>query len=127
MEITVIVGKLGEGDRRKRLLGYKLTPQMRQMIESAPDDELVVKTNGTYDYISSALKIKILNANYAHFGISERLQIATKQRAEYIKPIAEIIKKTGSRWHNLCLNKFQNISSCTKEDINYTPESTNWQ
>ena len=63
------------------------------MIERAPDDELVVKTNGTYDYISSALKIKILNANYVHFGISERLQISTESGVQ--KPIAEIIKKTG--------------------------------
>lgn len=121
MEITMIVGKLGEGDRRKRLLGYKLTSQMRQMIESAPDDELVVKTNGTYDYISSALKIKILNANYAHFGISERLQIATKQRAEYIKPIAEIIKKTGFVGTTYASTNSKNLFM-QKEDINYTPE-----
>ena len=43
MEITEIVGKLGEADRRERLLGYNLKPQLRQMIERAPDDELVVK------------------------------------------------------------------------------------
>ena len=95
MEITVIVGKLGEGDRRKRLLGYNLTPQMRQMIERAPDDELVVKTNGTYDYISSALKIKIHPADYTRFDIHERLHIPADQRVKIIKLIAGIIKKTG--------------------------------
>ena len=95
MEITEIVGKLGEGDRRGKLLKYDTSSEMRQSIENAPDDELIVKTKNRYDYISSVLKIKIRNTDYARFGISERLQIPADQRVKIIGLIADVIKKTG--------------------------------
>ena len=95
MKITEIIGNLGEGGRRERLLKYDISSEMKQHIESAPDDELVVKTKDRYHYISSALKIKIHNADYARFGISERLQIPADQRVKIIGLIANIIKKTG--------------------------------
>ena len=123
MEITEIVGKLGEGDRRKRLLGYNLKPQMRQMIERAPDDELVVKTNGEYDYISSALKIKIHNKDYARFGISEKLYIPADQRVKIIKPIADIIKETRlvNKAYASSKPKYKHLF-ITKEEIGYTDQ-----
>ena len=94
MEITEIVGKLGEDGRREKLLKYDTSSAMRQSIENAPDDELVVKTKNRYDYISSVLKIKIRNTDYARFGISEGLQIPADQRVKIIESIAGIIKKT---------------------------------
>ena len=95
MEITGIVGKLGEDGRREKLLKYDTSSEMRQSIENAPDDELVVKTKNRYDYISSVLKIKIQNADYPRFDIHERLQIPTDERVKIIGMIAAIIKKTG--------------------------------
>lgn len=121
MEITEIVGKLGEGDRRKRLLGYELTPQMREMIKRAPDDELVVKTKNKYDYISSALKIKILNADYARFDIHERLQIPANQRVKIIKLIANIIKKTGLVKDAYASKEHRHLFM-TKDEIGYTDQ-----
>ena len=96
---------------------------MRQSIESAPDDELVVKTNGKYDYISSALKIKILNADYARFGISESLQIPADQRVKSIELIADIIKKTGlvNRAYASSREEHKHLF-ITKDEIGYTDQ-----
>jgi hypothetical protein len=96
MPITEIVGTLGESGRRERLLSFDLSPDMRTYIEEAPDDELVVKVGkNKYEYILSALGIRIRNKDYARFAISEKLQIPSEQRVQYIKPIAELIQKTG--------------------------------
>ena len=123
MEITEIVGKLGEVDRRERLLGYNLKPQMRQMIERAPDDELVVKASGKYDYISSALKIKIHNVDYPRFGIHERLQIPADRRVKIIKLIASIIKKTGfvNDAYSSARKEHKHLF-ITKDEIGYTDQ-----
>ena len=94
MPITGIVGRLGENDTRARLLAFKPPAEMKQLIERAPNDELVVKVAGKYDYAVSALKIKIHNADYARFKINEKLQIEAAQRVEYIKSIFSIIKKS---------------------------------
>ena len=80
MPITEIVGQLGENDTRDRLLAFKPSDQVKHLIEQAPDDELVVKVAGKYDYVVSALKIKIHNADYARFKINEKLQIEAAQR-----------------------------------------------
>ena len=95
MKITGIVGKLGENNTRVRLLAFKPHPDMKRMIEQAPDDELVVKLNDKYDYIASALQIQILSADYTRFKINEKLQIPAEQRAEYIKTVASIIKSSS--------------------------------
>ncbi len=95
MKITGIVGKLGENNTRVRLLAFKPHPDMKRMIEQAPDDELVVKLNDKYDYIASALQIQIHSADYARFKINEKLQIPVSQRAEYIKTVASIIKSSS--------------------------------
>ena len=93
MPITGIVGQLGEGNTRDRLLAFNLPAEMKSLIEQASNDELVVKVAGKYDYVVSALKIKIHNADYARFKIKEKLQIEAAQRAEYIKSVISIIKK----------------------------------
>jgi len=95
MRITDIVGKLGDNNTRARLLAFKnLSPEMKRLIEQAPNHELVVRANGKYDYIVSALGIRIHSADYARFKISERLQIEVAQRVEYIQTVISIIKRS---------------------------------
>ncbi|HMR68132.1 MAG TPA: hypothetical protein PKE64_29315, partial [Anaerolineae bacterium] len=77
MEITKIVGKIGENNRRRRLLAYDLNAEMRQLVLNAPDDELIVETSGKYQYVVSALGLRVLNKHYDRFGISEKLQISS--------------------------------------------------
>ncbi len=72
MEITAIIGSIGEQNRRKRLLSYDLNDKMRQLIKDAPDDELVVQTNGQYQYVVSALGLRVLNKHYERFEIVVR-------------------------------------------------------
>ncbi len=95
MPITGIVGRLGENDARARLLAFKPSAEMKQLIKQAPNDELVVKVAGKYDYVVSALKIKIHNADYPRFKINEKLQIEAAQRVKYITLIASIIQRNG--------------------------------
>ena len=94
MPITGIVGQLGTS--RDRLLAFNNLPaEMKHLIEQAPNDELVVKVAGKYDYVVSALKIKIHNTDYDRFKIKERFQIEAAQRAKYIKSVASIIQSSG--------------------------------
>ena len=95
MPITEIVGRLGENGMRARLLAFKPPAEMKHLIEQAPNDEWVVKVAGKYDYVISALKIKIHNTDYARFKINEKLQIEAAQRVEYIKSIFSIIQRSG--------------------------------
>ena len=96
MPITGIVGQLGAGNTRDRLLAFNLPAEMKSLIEHASNDELVVKVAGKYDYVIGALKIKIHNADYARFKIKkEKLQIEAAQRAKYIALVASIIQRNG--------------------------------
>lgn len=121
MRITEIVGKLGENNNRARLLAFKPHPDIKHLIEQAPNDELVVKLNDQYDYIVSTLHIQILSADYTRFKINEKLQIPTAQRAKYIKTLVSIIKGSSlidqaystSTHPHLFLNK---------NDIGYDPK-----
>ena len=121
MPITGIVGRLGENDTRARLLAYKSSPMMNHLIEQAPNNELVVKVAGKYDYVVSALKIKIHNADYARFKINEKLQIEAAQRVEYIKSIFLIIKKDGLVGPAYAENRHKHLF-LKGNDIGYNPK-----
>ncbi|GAB4427900.1 MAG: hypothetical protein Kow0031_08000 [Anaerolineae bacterium] len=95
MEITKVIGKIGERNRRARLLSFDLSAQMRRFVESASDDELVVETGGRYQYVVSALGLRVLNKHYERFGISERLQISSAKRKDYVLPVAKVAQDTG--------------------------------
>lgn len=95
MPITGTVGKLGDNDTRARLIALTSSTEMRFLIEHAPDDELVVKVDGKYDYIASALRIRIHTADYPRFKIKEKLQIEVAQRVEYITLVASITQRSG--------------------------------
>ncbi len=95
MEITKIIGKLGDSTHRARLLSYDLNTEMRRLVETAPDDELIVETSGKYHYVVSALGLRVLNKHYERFGISEKLQIPSAQRKDYVLPVAKVAQETG--------------------------------
>ena len=121
MPITGIVGRLGENDARARLLAFKPPAEMKQLIEQAPNDELVVKVAGKYDYVVSALKIKIHNADYARFKINEKLQIEAAQRVDYIKSIFSIIQRSGLVDSAYAESKHKDLF-LNASDIGYNPK-----
>lgn len=120
MPITGIVGRLGENDTRDRLLAFKPPIKMKHLIEQAPNDELVVKVAGKYDYVVSALKIKIHAADYTRFKINEKLQIEAAQRVEYIKSIFSIIKRSGLIGPAYAENRHKHLF-LSGNDIGYNP------
>ena len=121
MPITEIVGQLGKGDTRDRLLAFKPLAEMKSLIEQASNDELVVKVAGKYDYVISALKIKIHNADYARFNIKkEKLQIEAAQRAKYITSVASIIQRSGLVESAYAENRHKHLF-LTADDIGYNP------
>ena len=121
MPVTGIVGRLGENDTRDRLLAFKPPAEMKHLIEQAPNDELVVKVDGKYDYVVSALKIKIHNADYTRFKINEKLQIEAAQRVEYITSVASIIQGSGlvGRAYSTKTHKHLFLNG---NDIDYNPK-----
>ena len=121
MRITEIVGKLGENNNRARLLAFKPHPDMKHLIEQAPDNELVVKLNDQYDYIVSTLHIQILSADYARFKINEKLQIPAAQRAKYIKTLVSIIKSSSLIDQSYSTSTHPELF-LNKNDIGYDPK-----
>ncbi|MCB0192589.1 MAG: hypothetical protein KDJ65_11655 [Anaerolineae bacterium] len=121
MEITKIVGEIGEHNRRTRLLTYDLNPEMRELVANAPDGELVIETNGRYQYVVSALGLRVLNKHYERFGISEKLQISSARRKDYVLPVAKIAQKTG--FIGTAYNSNSNADLfLDKTDIGYSTE-----
>ena len=120
MPITGVVGRLGENNMRARLLAFKPPVEMKHLIEQAPDNELVVKVGGKYDYVVSALKIKIHTVDYARFKINEKLQIEAAQRVEYIKSIFSIIEKSGLIGRAYAENRHKPLF-LSGNDIGYNP------
>ncbi|OKH17363.1 Piwi domain-containing protein [[Limnothrix rosea] IAM M-220] len=93
MEIKKVIGRLGEGNTRQRLLSQTRNPAMQEMIKEAPNQEVIVEVgNAGYHYISSALKIRVLNRDYERFGIRERLQIPSDERIKYLKPAMDFVQ-----------------------------------
>ncbi|ANV85356.1 hypothetical protein AWQ21_13885 [Picosynechococcus sp. PCC 7003] len=97
-EVIKILGILGEGNRRQRLLTWVKEPTMKKLVEEAPDSELVVEIGNkkkSYHYIISALRIRVLNQDYLRLGISEKLQIVSEERLKYIEPLFRILQSEG--------------------------------
>ena len=121
MPITGIVGQLGKNNTRDRLLAFKPPTEMKHLIKQAPNDELVVKVAGKYDYVVSALKIKIHNADYARFKINEKLQIEAAQRVKYITSVTSIIQESGLVSSAYAENKYKHLFLAA-DDIGYNPK-----
>ena len=120
MTITEIVGKLGENNTRDRLLAYKTPLEMKRLIEQASDDELVVRLDGKYDYIVSALQIRIHSADYSRFKIKENLQISAAQRADHIRSAFSILQKSNLLGQAYAENRHEHLF-LNGNDIGYNP------
>ena len=112
-----------------RLLRLTKRPEMRQLIEAAPSDELVLSVLAgirEYDYVMSALGIVIRLEDCHRFGIDSRdassaLRIEPAARSELIRPIAEILKK-----HDLVRDAFSSDRApgvfLRASDVGFTPQ-----
>ncbi len=90
-------------DHRRRLLAITQREEMREIIESASDDEPVVRVlagRNEYEYVASALRIIVRTEHFQRFGISSQgvlnvLRMEPEKRADLVKKIVEIGKKYG--------------------------------
>ena len=98
-EITEIVGEMKA--ERVRLSALTQREEMQEIIDMAPDDELVVSVRAerdTYDYPISALQIIVRTMDYKRFGISSQqalklLRIEPGTRSRFVREIADIAKR----------------------------------
>lgn len=98
-EVIKIVGRVS--DHRERLLKLTQRETMRDILRTAPADDLVVKVKSgqnEYDYVASALHVMVGIDNAQDFGISSQqaskaLRLKPAQRAAIIKQLADIAKR----------------------------------
>lgn len=98
-EITEIAGEMKA--ERVRLLALTQREEMQEIIDMAPDDELVVSVRAerdTYDYPISALQIIVRTMDYNRFGINSQqalklLRIEPGTRSRFVREIADIAKR----------------------------------
>lgn len=97
----VIIGISGTtGEHRRRLLAITQREEMREIIESASEDELVVRVlsgRNEYEYVASALRIIVKTEHFKRFGINAQdvlkvLRIEPANRAHLVKQISDIGK-----------------------------------
>jgi hypothetical protein len=98
-EIVGMTGRLAA--HRRRLLTLSKRPEMRQIVERADDDELVVRVRAgsarPYEYASSALRIIVRTEDFGRFHVDAQqalkaLRIGPERRAQLVKPIADLAK-----------------------------------
>jgi hypothetical protein len=97
-QILKVVGTMGE--HRKRLLGLTQREAMRNLLQNAPDDELVVKVSSgrnEYDYAASALRVMVGLSDIGKFGLdpqhaAKALRMKPGLRAQMVKIVADIAK-----------------------------------
>jgi len=100
-EITEVIGNLGK--HRERLLALTTRKEMEDMIENAPDEELVIGVKvgpNIYEYIVSALKIIVRTEDFVRLNIDPKralkaLRIEPRKRYMLIKTISEIARSKG--------------------------------
>jgi len=101
-EIINIVGRLG--DHRQRLLGFTKRDVMRRLLETAPDDEMVMRVQTAsregYDYPVSALQLIVRTQDYTLLGIDGQaalsaLQIKPIDRMALVSEIAKQVQSQG--------------------------------
>lgn len=98
-EIAGITGKMNQ--HRERLLAMNPREETQELIEKAPDDELIISVKverGEYDYPASALRIIVRTEDFTRFGISSQqalkaLRLEPGFRFRLVKEISDIAKK----------------------------------
>jgi len=98
----VIIGVSGVvSEYRKRLLAITKREEMRKIIESASDNETVVRVlagRNEYEYVASALRIIVRTEHFKRFGVSAQdvlkvLRIEPNKRAHIVQQISKIGKE----------------------------------
>lgn len=98
-EIMEVVGKVSE--HRERLLALTQREEMRDIIEKASEDELVVRVGRQqYEYVASALGIILRMEDFSRFGIKANLatkamRIEPRIRLRIVKELAHLAKSRG--------------------------------
>ncbi len=83
-------------DHRDRLLKLSTRENIKRLISKAPDDELVLKIDGQYDYPSSTL-YPIVNTRYAHLfnvkmsNLMNKLTLSPKFRVKVENEVLSIL------------------------------------
>lgn len=125
----VIVGISGlVREHRKRLSTITQREEMREIIESASDDELVVRVlagRNEYEYVASALRIVVKMEHFKRFGVNAQdvlkaLRMEPPTRAHLVREISTIAKERaliGDAYNT------QNASKCflVSTDIGFDP------
>lgn len=100
----VIVGISGVvSEHKRRLLAITQREEMQKIINSASDDELVVRVlsgRNEYEYVASALKIIVKTEHLKRFGVNAQevmrvWRMEPHKRAELVKRISTIAKERG--------------------------------
>lgn len=125
----VIIGISGTtGEHRRRLLAITQREEMRKIIESAPENELVVRVlsgRNEYEYVASALRIIVTTEHFKRFGINAQdvlkvLRIEPAKRADLVKRISAVGKR-----RQLIEDAYSTKSApsrfATPNDIGYNP------
>lgn len=125
-EIVGISGTVSE--HRKRLLAITQREEMKDIIESASENEIVVRVlsgRNEYEYVASALRIIVKTEHFKRFGINAQdvlkvLRIEPANRAHLIKQISDIGKA-----HHLIGDAYSTKRApgrfATSSDIGYDP------
>ena len=100
-EIIAVVGKLQ--DHRQRLTKLTARAKMREKIQNALDNDLVVKIksgNNEYDYITSVLQIVVRTRDYKRLQIDgqqalKNLQLDPDVRSQMTQEIANVLAQRG--------------------------------
>lgn len=128
-EITEIVGELKY--HRERLLDIASEQEIIDLINKAPDDELIVRVktkSGEYDYIISALGVivhpdyvrKFTRDNKSVNDLFNKLKIEPNERYRIIEDIYKVLKDKGWLGEPYSSQSFPNLFIKSK-DIGFSP------
>ena len=100
-EVLEVVGDLVE--HRTRLLNLTLDEETQELLQNAPDDEIVVQVafgRNEYHYAASALNIVLRTSDFVKFGIrssdaTRTLKLEPNTRAAMVREVANLAKTKG--------------------------------
>ena len=100
-EVLEVVGDLGE--HRTRLLNLTRDEETQELLQNAPDDEIVVRVafgRNEYDYAASALNIVLRTSDFVKFGIrssdaTRTLKLEPNTRGAMVREVANLAKTKG--------------------------------
>jgi len=124
-KIIDVVGTVKK--HRTRLLTTSRSEEIKEIIENASDDELVVKIQAgqnEYDYVVSALNVILTMGDLSKFGVDPRkasnaLRIAPSLRHEIITEVSKVLKKDGITPYN---SKTHPQLFLTAQQVNFEPK-----